>query len=174
MRRQSKLSCCGRIISEDTARGLGKTCPYCQSEKPMPEEVDKEDAIFLIPKREREVKKASHRKTLFIDIDGTLFKHQGEFSDIVLKTPQLMPGVRDKMNEWCSNEHSLVLTTARRESLRTTTEKQLNDLGVPYDHLIMGIGKGERIIINDRRTNGDETASSININRNEGFENIEI
>tara|TARA_R110000796_G_scaffold22928_7_gene66016 strand:- start:1360 stop:1896 length:537 start_codon:yes stop_codon:yes gene_type:complete len=178
MIRQSKLNCCGKILRYETARKINEVCPFCGAKNPICEEVDKHDAIFWglgeAKSKCPEPVKVEHRKTLFIDIDGTMFRHQGTFSDIALKTPQLMPGVRDKMNEWCSDECTIVLTTARRESLRTTTEKQLNDLGVPYDHLVMGIGKGKRIIINDRRPNGDDTAASININRNEGFENVEI
>tara|TARA_R100001377_G_scaffold85281_1_gene71227 strand:+ start:9615 stop:10151 length:537 start_codon:yes stop_codon:yes gene_type:complete len=178
MIRQSKLSCCGKILRDEMARKIDKVCPFCGAENPSSEEVDKHDTVFFDVGEKKskcpEPVKGEHRKTLFIDIDGTMFKHQGTFSDIALKTPQLMPGVRDKMNEWCSNECTIILTTARRESLRAKTEKQLNDLGVPYDHLVMGIGKGKRIIINDRRPNGDDTAASVNIKRNEGFENIEI
>ena len=180
MMRQSKLICCGKILRDETARKINKVCPFCGALNPVYEEVDKLDAIFCdlgeakpqCP--EPEPVKVEHRKTLFIDIDGTMFRHQGTFSNIALKTPQLMPGVRDKMDQWCSDECTIVLTTARRESQRSKTEKQLDDLGVPYDHLVMGIGKGKRIIINDRRPNGDDTAASININRNEGFENVEI
>jgi len=113
-------------------------------------------------------------KTLFVDIDGTLLEHKGTFSDICLKEASLLPGARAKMNEWCSNEYTIILTTARRESLRRVTEKQLERLGIPYDSLVMGISKGQRIVINDRRPNGDDTAFAINVDRNQGLEGVKI
>tara|TARA_R110002020_G_scaffold55309_1_gene153540 strand:+ start:22883 stop:23242 length:360 start_codon:yes stop_codon:yes gene_type:complete len=116
----------------------------------------------------------NHRKTFFIDIDGTLLKHKGDFSDISTDEPKILPYVREKMNEWCSKEYNIIIVTARRESVRSVTEHQLQSLGIPYDQLIMGIGKGERIIINDKRPNGDITASAINIDRDMGFTEINI
>ena len=45
-------------------------------------------------------------KTLFIDIDGTVLKHQGSFSDISMKEATLLPAARERMNEWCSKENN--------------------------------------------------------------------
>jgi|TARA_Y100000310_G_C20700711_1_gene829607 hydroxymethylpyrimidine pyrophosphatase-like HAD family hydrolase len=112
--------------------------------------------------------------TLFIDIDGTLLKHQGTFSDICMKEATLLPNVREKMNEWCSKEYKIILTTARRESMRRETERQLSKLGVPYDTLVMGISKGRRIIINDRRPNGDKTAFAVNVGRDHGLGDADL
>lgn len=113
-------------------------------------------------------------KTLFIDIDGTLFKHNGSFSDIALKESTLLPNARERMDEWCSKEYKIILTTARRESLRARTESELARLGVPYDVLVMGISKGHRVIINDSRPNGDKTAFAINIGRDHGLGDVDL
>ena len=78
------------------------------------------------------------------------------------------------MNEWCSKEYKIILTTARRESLREKTEQDLSRLGIPYDNLIMGISKGQRIIINDKRPTGEETAFAINVERDEGLGEVNI
>ena len=78
------------------------------------------------------------------------------------------------MNEWCSKEYKIILTTARRESLREKTEQDLSKLGIPYDNLIMGISKGQRIIINDKRPSGEETAFAINVERDEGLGEVSI
>jgi len=78
------------------------------------------------------------------------------------------------MNEWCSKEYKIILTTARRESLREKTEQDLSKLGIPYDNLIMGISKGQRIIINDKRPTGEETAFAINVERDEGLGEVNI
>jgi len=113
-------------------------------------------------------------KTLFIDIDGTILKHQGSFSDICMKEATLLPGTRERMNEWCSKEYKIILTTARRESMRNMTELQLNQLGVPYDQLVMGLSKGNRIVVNDRRPNGNDTAFAVNIDRDGGLGDVEV
>ena len=113
-------------------------------------------------------------KTLFIDIDGTILKHQGSFSDISLKEATLLPHARERMNEWCSKEYKIILTTGRRESMRNTTELQLDKLGIPYDQLVMGLSKGNRIVINDRRPNGNDTAFAVNIDRDCGLGDVEI
>ena len=113
-------------------------------------------------------------KTLFIDIDGTLLEHKGTFSDISLKEASILPGVREKMNEWCSKEYSIILTTARRESLREVTQAQLAKLGIPYDSLVMGISKGGRFIINDRRPSGKDTAFAVNVDRDAGLGGVEL
>ena len=39
----------------------------------------------------------------------------------------------------------------------------------------MGVGGGDRILINDRKPNSDiDTAYAINLNRNEGIKNVKI
>jgi hypothetical protein len=59
--------------------------------------------------------------------------------------------------------------TGRRESTRKDTERQLSESGIIYDHLIMGISSGVRILINDKKPDGEKAAEAINLNRNEGF-----
>ena len=55
------------------------------------------------------------------------------------------------------------------------TEKQLAEVGIIYDTLIMGIKGGKRVLINDRKPNGSKNyASAINLTRNEGINNIKI
>lgn len=115
------------------------------------------------------------KKTLFIDIDGTLIKHTGNLSKQILNEPELLPDVLEKLNQWDMDGHKIILTTGRKESMRKRTEKQLSKLGIFYDQLIMGLNRGERIIINDSKPNMDmKTASAIQINRNEGLTNVNI
>jgi mannose-6-phosphate isomerase-like protein (cupin superfamily) len=62
------------------------------------------------------------------------------------------------------------ILTGRRESSRQVTEKQLSNLNIFYDKLIMGIGNGDRIIINDKKPDGiKNTAYAINVVRNQGL-----
>jgi|TARA_R110000824_G_scaffold207562_2_gene393012 hypothetical protein len=113
-------------------------------------------------------------KTIFCDIDGTLLQHHGNVFKQLKNNPVVLDGTIDKLIEWDRKGYTVVLTTGRRESTRSATEKQLSNIGVFYDQLIMGIGSGPRYLINDCKSNGDETAYAIKVKRNEGIKNVEI
>jgi Trk K+ transport system NAD-binding subunit len=114
-------------------------------------------------------------KTIFSDIDGTLV-HQLDFESINPQTSIALPGVVEKMNQWFDEGHHIVLTTARPENLREITIEEMNILGIPFHQLVMGIGRAERILINNKsNTRPTEVrAVGIQVGKNEGFENIEI
>ena len=115
-------------------------------------------------------------KTLFLDIDGTLVKHENP--SITSKPSHKMvvlKGTIDRLLEWNKKGYTIILTTGRRESMRDKTKIQLETFGIFYDQLIMGIGGGERIIINDRKENSNlDTCQSINLDRNQGIKNIDL
>jgi hypothetical protein len=114
-------------------------------------------------------------KTIFCDIDGTLVKHNIPTENTgPLKTLHLLPNTLEKLSEWDAKGYNIILTTGRRESMRKATEEQLAELGILYDQLIMGIGGGDRILINDRKLDGRETAFAFNLKRDEGIKDIEI
>lgn len=114
-------------------------------------------------------------KTIFCDIDGTLVKHDppSETSKIEYKMT-LLAGTIEKLSEWERNGYNIILTTGRKESLRDITVKQLSEVGIFYDQLIMGIGGGVRYIINDRKTNGQDSCFSICTDRNYGINDLKI
>lgn len=115
------------------------------------------------------------KKTLFIDIDGCLIKHNGNLTKQIKSEVQLLPGVIEKLNKWEAEGHKIILTTGRKESMKELTIRQLESVGIFYDQLIMGINRGERIIINDKKPNNDMcVASVIEIPRNVGLKNVEI
>lgn len=114
-------------------------------------------------------------KTIFCDIDGTLIRHDSP--DIAFKPDYKMTvlsGTLERLLEWDRLGYNIILTTGRRESMRAMTEKQLNEVGIFYDQLVMGIGGGERYLINDNKPDGTITARAISINRNEGIAKIEF
>ena len=114
-------------------------------------------------------------KTIFCDIDGTLIEHAVPWeSSLPSFKMKILPGTLDKLAEWDRKGYNIILTTGRRESLRKVTEQQLSEVGIFYDQLIMGIGGGMRILINDLKPNSDITAEAINLNRNQGIQQIEI
>jgi hypothetical protein len=115
-------------------------------------------------------------KTIICDIDGTVLYHYGEGLDgQMLKDVRILPGTIEKFREWDSLGYNIVLITGRKESLRSVTLKQLKSVGLYFDHLIMGIGGGNRILINDMKPDSNEdTASAVNILRNSGISQVKI
>ena len=112
-------------------------------------------------------------KTIFLDIDGTIFKHQGNLVDIHKNEPELLDGVHETMNAWEMKGYNIILTTGRKESLRKVTEEQLEKLHIFYDQLIMGIGGGVRYVINDFKPSSPlPTCHAITIDRNKGIKHL--
>ena len=113
-------------------------------------------------------------KTIICDIDGVLLVHKNQGLTGQLNSEPLS-GTVEKINEWDAKGYNIILITGRRESLRKITEEQLQSFGIFYDNLIMGVGGGDRVIINDRKPNSKrDTAYSINIDRNKGIENVKL
>lgn len=114
-------------------------------------------------------------KTIITDIDGTLIEHvMPGADDYHERTSKLLPGVKEKFQEWDAKGYNIVLITGRRESSREFTEKQLTNLGLFWDQLIMGVGGGVRILINDIKPTGEETAIALNIKRDKGLDGITL
>ena len=111
------------------------------------------------------------KKTIFCDIDGTLFQYR-KFESYQTTDCVLLPGVKEKFDEWKSQGHMIILTTARPEYLRDHTIKELKTHNLLYDRLIMEIERGPRYLINDcDPSKPGKRASGINLNRDEGFIN---
>ncbi|QDP51403.1 MAG: hypothetical protein GOVbin630_101 [Prokaryotic dsDNA virus sp.] len=114
-------------------------------------------------------------KTIFCDIDGTILRHHGTQTKQLLCEPEPLEGVVEKFNEWDRKRYNIILVTGRRESLRDITEEQLCTLGLFYDKLIMGIGGGERVLVNDYKENSTiPTASAYCLERNKGLKGLEV
>lgn len=110
-------------------------------------------------------------KTIFVDIDGTIFKQKDNLSDIFDEELELLPGVKKAFDNWNWKNYNIIITTGRRESCRESTERKLREAGLFWDHLIMGIDAGgQRIIINDSPTADRVTALAFSIPRDKGFE----
>jgi FMN phosphatase YigB (HAD superfamily) len=117
-------------------------------------------------------------KTIICDIDGTLIVHDGGPRNQFTKDAIILNGVIDKFEEWDLKGYRIILLTGRKESMRKRTEEQLHSCGIFYDKLIMGVGGGQRVLINDLKPNPEDpnnpTAIAINVNRNEGISSIEL
>lgn len=117
-------------------------------------------------------------KTIICDIDGTLVEHNGGPSSAILDDTVLLQGTVGKLEEWDKKGYNIVLMTGRKESMRKKTEESLSNLGIFYDMLIMGVGGGQRVLINDLKVDHDApenpTAVAINLKRNEGIAKVDI
>jgi dTDP-glucose pyrophosphorylase len=113
-------------------------------------------------------------KTIFCDVDGTILKHAHVISEVLMGQAQVLDQVREKFNQWDSAGHKIILVTARKESARQITELHLQQLGIAYDHLLMGITSGCRVLINDKLTDLDvDRAVAVNVITDEGFGHVD-
>ena len=108
--------------------------------------------------------------TIFCDIDGTLFSYR-TFSKYKTTDPTPIKNTITQINKSYDDGHHIVLTTARPEYLRIHTMNELNKTNIRYHKLVMAIGRGPRILINDNESSAPEIdrAFAINVKRNEGF-----
>tara|TARA_B100001123_G_C14606763_1_gene748113 strand:+ start:70 stop:438 length:369 start_codon:yes stop_codon:yes gene_type:complete len=118
-------------------------------------------------------------KTIFCDIDGTLCKYPHESGTAnkydLDSEMEPLPGTLEKLWEWDKAGHNIILTTGRKEGMRKSTEDQLRRAGIIYDMLIMGIGGGSRVLINDLKPDRPgETAIAINLIRDSGVSHLDI
>ena len=116
-------------------------------------------------------------KAVFVDIDGVIFRQKDRWPDIDRINPKkdLLPGVREKFLEWEEKGYRIIIVTGRADNYRALTERHLEAAGIPYHSLIMAVGMGQRILINNlkEREPDIETAIAININTDEGLAGID-
>ncbi len=121
----------------------------------------------------------SKPKTIFCDIDGTLCEYPYtedmggyDFDNKVMKP---LSGTLKKLWDWDKAGHIIILITGRKEGMRESTERQLREAGVIYDRLIMGIGGGTRVLVNDLKPDREgPTALAINLKRDIGVKDVKI
>lgn len=112
-------------------------------------------------------------KTIFIDIDGVIFKHSGGISKIKLNQ-ELLPGVKESFDKFQEKAYNVIIVTGRPESHRNITILQLMSHGLAYDQLIMGLKRFRRILINDVKPDGKDSATAINLERDKGMEDLDV
>lgn len=112
-------------------------------------------------------------KTIFLDIDGCIFRHfnSGACTQFSYR-PQLLPGVRKKFDEWARKDYTIILTTGRKSSHLRTLKRDLLRAGLYWSHIIIDLPRGERVVINDCKPDGAQTARAISLKRNQGLEGI--
>jgi ribonucleotide monophosphatase NagD (HAD superfamily) len=116
-------------------------------------------------------------KTIIIDIDGTIIPHMGPnhaAKSNIKAFEEPLAGALDKFLEWDRKGYNIILLTGRKESMRANTESYLSSMGFFWDQLVMGVGGGPRILINDKKPNGQDAAFAINVERDKGLNDITV
>ncbi len=100
-------------------------------------------------------------KTWIFDLDGTLLKHNGYKTD---GEDTVLPGAKEYLEQIPLKDRILILTS-RTEEYRGQTLAFLEASGIRYDEILFGLPMGERIVVNDRKPSGLNTAVAINLDR---------
>lgn len=107
--------------------------------------------------------------TWFLDLDGTIIKHNGYKID---GHDTFLEGAIDFLNAIPEGD-MVVFITSRREEYREMTESFLRNSGIRYDYIIFNVPYGERILINDCKPSGLNTAIALQMERDR-FNGIEV
>ena len=113
--------------------------------------------------------------TFFVDIDGTLVQYR-KFSELSTSVLTPIQEVIDVVNKYYDEGAIIVITTARPSSYELFTKQELEKIGVKYHQLVMDLGRGTRVILNDKDPENEQIprALGINLNRNQGWEGLDI
>jgi hypothetical protein len=107
--------------------------------------------------------------TWLIDVDGTVLRHNGYKSG----RDDLLPGVADLWARIPDGDF-IVLLTARAEAERVSTLAVFDRNGLRFDCAIFGLPAGERVLINDSKPSGVQTAVAINVKRDVGLSGVSV
>jgi len=113
--------------------------------------------------------------TFFVDIDGTIVKYR-KFSELATSTLTPIQDVIDFLNKSYDEGAHIVITTARPPEYELFTKQELEKLGVKYHQIVMGIGRGTRVVLNDKDPEMPDLprAWGINFIRDKGLQDVEI
>ena len=114
-------------------------------------------------------KNLSH--TWFIDLDGSIVKHNGYIID---KVDTLLAGVKIFFMKIPKND-KIIITTSRKKRFKKKTIDFLKKNKIRFNEIIFDLPHGERVLINDIKPHQKlKTSISINLNRNFGLSKYQI
>lgn len=108
--------------------------------------------------------KIDQPRTWVLDLDGTLVAHNGHKGG----GDSLLPGVAEFFSA-LPPEDVVILLTAREEEHRDSSLRFLASNGIRVDHCVFGLPKGLRVLVNDRKPDGEATAFCLNLDRDGGL-----
>ncbi len=104
--------------------------------------------------------------TWIFDLDGTLVRHNGYKME---SGEAFLDGAEEFLKSIPEGD-MVVFLTSRTDAQKEQTEEFLRRHGVRYDHIIYNAPYGERIIVNDRKPSGLQTAVAVNVERDGAFD----
>jgi len=107
--------------------------------------------------------------TWLIDIDGTIFEHNGHLSG----EDKILPGVKQFWESIPASD-VIILMTARSREVADLTESALQHYGLRFNQIIYGLPPGERILVNDRKPSGLNCALALAVTRDAGMLGVRI
>ena len=99
--------------------------------------------------------------TWILDLDGTFVKHNGYKTD---GYDTLLDGALEFLRSIPEGD-MVVFITSRMDEYKEITESFLTEHGIRYNHVIYNAPYGERVLINDRKPSGLNTAIALNVER---------
>lgn len=109
----------------------------------------------------------SSYNTLFLDIDGVIFKNSGEYCGPKIGTTDIIKNNIDIINKlYDTGRTQIILTTARKSKYKNITMKDLKDNNIKFHNIIFDLFHSKRVIINDyASTNSYPSCEAINLKR---------
>ena len=99
-------------------------------------------------------------KIWIVDLDAVVFRHNAYLDG----DDEVLDGAAWFWEQIASDD-VVVVMTGRSESERSRTRGLLSGLGLCVDHVMFGLPKGERVVINDSKPSGLLTAHALNLPR---------
>lgn len=99
-------------------------------------------------------------KTWLIDIDGTIFKHNGHLAgkeEVIEEAKKFIGRIPES--------DFIILLTSRSSEFKQSTETELKKWGIRFNQVVYGLPVGERVLINDKKPRGLSTAVAVNVER---------
>ena len=107
--------------------------------------------------------------TYIFDLDGVLVENGSPHFSPKWGEAKAIPASGEAVRGLHARGNHIVVMTARPESYRGMTEAELQDKGIPYHQLVMGVHHGRRYIVNDYSANNPcPSAVAVNTVRDSG------